>query len=115
MICMGLCMKFMNDVGILCPPYSILFFALLGTFNSGDDSRQKMSFGLWRYLIDHDRNAATCFVLITGFNPNFRPKSENATIAKIIEAARMRIHIHAIAMGTTRPLKLASTIHEFHT
>jgi pimeloyl-ACP methyl ester carboxylesterase len=52
-------------------PTLVRSVVLLAGFASGEDSRQKMQFELWRNLIRSDRRSMARLVLLTGFSPDF--------------------------------------------
>jgi 3-oxoadipate enol-lactonase len=52
-------------------PELVRSVVLLAGFLSGEDSRLKLQFELWRDLIDSDRRALARLILLTGFSPDF--------------------------------------------
>ena len=52
-------------------PDEVRAVVLLAGFLSGDDTRMKLEFELWRTLIANDRRAFSQNVLLTGFSPAF--------------------------------------------
>jgi len=67
-------------------PTLVRSVVLLAGFVSGEDSRQKMQFELWRDLIHFDRTSMARLILLTGFSPDFLSGLGDAAVNGHIEA-----------------------------
>ncbi|CAB3805440.1 alpha/beta fold hydrolase [Pararobbsia alpina] len=66
-------------------PTLVRSVVLLAGFVSGEDSRQKMQFELWRDLIHFDCKSMARLVLLTGFSPDFLSGLGDAAVNENIE------------------------------
>jgi 3-oxoadipate enol-lactonase len=66
-------------------PHKVRRLVLLGAFLHGRDARQQIQFGLWRDLIQTDRNAMARVLMLTGFSPDFLLSLDEKGMADALE------------------------------
>ena len=67
-------------------PDQVLSLVMVAGFASGNDSRLKLEFDLWRDLIRNDHKAMARLVLLTGFSPDFLSRLSAQQIDENLEA-----------------------------
>ncbi len=67
-------------------PDDVRAVVLLAGFDSGEDGRMQLEFGLWRDLIHSDRRAMARLLLLTGFSPVFLASFSPLQIEENIDA-----------------------------
>ncbi|CAM5463147.1 alpha/beta fold hydrolase [Eoetvoesiella caeni] len=67
-------------------PELVRSVVLLAGFVSGDDTRQRMQFELWRDLSRSDRKSMARLVLLTGYSPGFVSSLDDKAIEQNLQA-----------------------------